>query len=248
MDVLYSSFANANACMHMPFSRLFYIFPSACTKLSLPSHQIAVHQYVSRIYVIVCVFLVFPNLLQGCHRWLQLLSFGQLLLPSATQSTEVGQLPSACPQGPSRQCNGTFVELILPSLITKRPWQTGTTPTTHTPSHHPIFRAFVSFFFKQCLYNHAASMKTIRKNWVPSFYKHCSWIVFETWLTCHHASVLSQVNPKFVKSEMCFNVSNVWSLYIWRHLSTLTEIPKCIKDKLGWIHTKQSRPISHACA
>lgn len=193
------------------FPDYFIYSPSACTKLSLPSHQIAVHQYVSRIYVIVCVFLVFPNLLQGCHRWLQLLSFGQLLLPSATQSTEVGQLPSACPQGPSRQCNGTFVELILPSLITKRPWQTGTTPTTHTPSHHPIFRSFVSFFFKQCLYNRAASMKTIRKNWVPSFYKHCSWIVFETWLTdwsfpsCHHASVLSQVSPKFVKSEMCFS-------------------------------------------
>lgn len=63
---------------------------------------------------------MFPNLLQGSHRGLQLLSFGQLLLPSATQSTEVGHLLQG-PLGATKQGNGTFVGIIVPSLITKCP-------------------------------------------------------------------------------------------------------------------------------
>lgn len=96
---------------------------------------------------------MFPNLLQGLHRGLQLLPFGHLLLPSATQSTGAGQsLLALVPWGPlNKQGNGTFVAIIRPSLITKMPL------TVHT-HFLPLFSIFcllpplyINLYKPQCL-------------------------------------------------------------------------------------------------
>lgn len=59
-------------------------------------------------------------------------------LPICSTEQRGGSVSSG-PVWATRQLNGTFVGIILPSLITKCPWQWGFTPTS------PYIQSFVSF-------------------------------------------------------------------------------------------------------
>ena len=144
------------------------------------------------------------------------------------------------------QVNGTFVQIILPSLITKCPWQCGFTPSF--PLMFSILCLLPPLYGP--LYSPAASIKKkkkkkLQREWSSSFLQtHSSWIVFKSLSDCTGTFEHIQkggvfvLQPEFLHANCFFPhkvswAGNLFTTSSWWHFKAKANLYSCLQQRLN---------------